>query len=116
MAASKFQIKRKCPICGEEFMAKTIESFFCSPACSKVAWKRKHDEEERNKRLDEVVKTIRHGTIACVAWSSRMIDLLIFPLQNGLSMVPSRQFTFPSLLCLPKEDSLMQSCTREKHS
>ena len=58
MAASKFQIKRKCPICGEEFMAKTIESFYCSPACSKVAWKRKHDEEERNKRLDEVVKTI----------------------------------------------------------
>ena len=61
MAASKFQIKRKCPICGEEFMAKTIESFFCSPACSKVAWKRKHDEKERNKRLDEVVKSIPKG-------------------------------------------------------
>ncbi len=39
-------------------MAKTIESFYCSPTCSKTAWKRKHDEEERNKRLDEVVKSI----------------------------------------------------------
>ncbi len=26
MAASKFQIVRKCQVCGEEFMAKTIES------------------------------------------------------------------------------------------
>ena len=58
MATSKFQIIRKCQVCGEEFMAKTIESWFCSPKCSKTAWKRKHDEEERNKLLDKVVKTI----------------------------------------------------------
>ena len=58
MAASKFQIVRKCQVCGEEFMAKTIESWYCSPKCSKTAWKRRHDEEERNKLLDKVVKTI----------------------------------------------------------
>ena len=58
MAASKFQIIRKCQVCGEEFMAKTIESWYCSPKCSKTAWKRRHDEEERNKLLDKVVKTI----------------------------------------------------------
>ena len=45
-------------MCGEEFMAKTIESWYCSPKCSKTAWKRRHDEEERNKLLDKVVKTI----------------------------------------------------------
>lgn len=58
MAASKFQIVRKCQVCSEEFMAKTIESWYCSPRCSKIAWKRRHDEEERNKLLDKVVKNI----------------------------------------------------------
>lgn len=58
MAASKFQIVRKCQVCGEEFMAKTIESWYCSPRCSKIAWKRRHDEEEINKLLDKVVETI----------------------------------------------------------
>lgn len=46
MPAAKFQIKRKCPICGEEFLAKTIESVFCSPECSKIAWQSKKAEEK----------------------------------------------------------------------
>ena len=58
MPAAKFEIKRKCSICGEEFLAKTIESWYCSPRCSKIAWKRRKDEEKRNLRLDEVVKSI----------------------------------------------------------
>ena len=47
MPAAKFEIKRKCQICGEEFLAKTIESWYCSPKCSKIAWKRRKDEEQR---------------------------------------------------------------------
>ena len=39
-------------------MAKTIESWYCSPKCSRVAYKRRKDEEARHKRLDEVVKQI----------------------------------------------------------
>ena len=62
MPAAKFEIKRKCSICGEEFLAKTIESRYCSPRCSKVAWKRRKDEEKRNLRLDEVVKSIHKET------------------------------------------------------
>lgn len=46
MPAAKFEIKRKCSICGEEFLAKTIESWYCSPRCSKIAWKRRKDEEK----------------------------------------------------------------------
>ena len=61
MPAAKFEIKRKCSICGEEFLAKTIESWYCSPRCSKIAWKRRKDEEKRNLRLDEVVKSIPKG-------------------------------------------------------
>ena len=48
MGAAKFEITRKCKICGEPFLAKTITSWYCSPRCSKVAFKRRKDEEKRN--------------------------------------------------------------------
>lgn len=58
MPAAKFKIIKNCPICGSEFMAKTIESLYCSPKCSKVAWKRKHDEKLKQAKMDEAVKNI----------------------------------------------------------
>lgn len=58
MPVAKFQIKRKCQVCGEEFMAKTIESWYCSSRCSGIAWKRRKDEEKRQERLDAVVRDI----------------------------------------------------------
>ena len=57
-AAAKFEITRQCKVCGETFVAKTIESWYCTPKCSKIAWKRRKDEEQRLQRLDEVVKKI----------------------------------------------------------
>ncbi len=45
MPAAKFEITRQCKVCGETFVAKTIESWYCSPKCSKIAWKRRKDEE-----------------------------------------------------------------------
>lgn len=42
MPAIGFEIKRKCKVCGEDFLAKTLDSQYCSPKCSKVAWKRKY--------------------------------------------------------------------------
>lgn len=58
MPAAKFEIIRKCKICGEEFLAKTIDSWYCSKRCSRIAWKRKDDERKRNLKLDEIVKSI----------------------------------------------------------
>lgn len=58
MPAAKFEIVRECKVCGASFQAKTIESWYCSPRCSKIAWKRRKDEEQRLQRLDEVVKKI----------------------------------------------------------
>ena len=58
MPAAKFEIVRKCKVCGELFKAKTIESGYCSPRCSKIARKRNKDEELRMQKLDEVVKKI----------------------------------------------------------
>ncbi len=31
MPAAKFEITRQCKVCGETFVAKTIESWYCSP-------------------------------------------------------------------------------------
>ena len=45
MPAAKFKIIRKCEVCGEEFYAKTLDSFYCSPRCSKIAYKRRKAEE-----------------------------------------------------------------------
>ena len=58
MGVAKFEITRKCKICGEPFVAKTITSWYCSPRCSKVAFKRRKDEEKRNERLDAIAKAI----------------------------------------------------------
>ena len=58
MPAAKFQILRKCSVCGNEFIAKTIESYYCSSACSKIAWKGRKAEEKKQQLLDEIVKTI----------------------------------------------------------
>lgn len=58
MPAAKFEIIRKCQICGESFMAKTIDSWNCSTKCSRIAWKRKKDEELRMQKLDAIAKKI----------------------------------------------------------
>ena len=47
MGAAKFEITRKCKICGEPFVAKTITSWYCSPRCSKV-----HLNAEKMKRKE----------------------------------------------------------------
>jgi len=46
MAAAQFEISRKCKYCGKSFAAKTITSVYCSPSCSKGAYKRKKKEEK----------------------------------------------------------------------
>ena len=32
-----FEIKRKCKVCGKVFVAKTLDSYYCSRKCSNVA-------------------------------------------------------------------------------
>lgn len=58
MPAIGFEIKRKCKVCGEVFLAKTLDSQYCSPKCSKVAWKRKKDAKEKNEKLDRMAQHI----------------------------------------------------------
>ena len=53
-----FEIKRKCKVCGKVFVAKTLDSHYCSPKCSKVAWKRKKDAKDKNARLEAIARQI----------------------------------------------------------
>jgi len=58
MAKAKFEIRRACKVCGTIFVAKTLDSWYCSRNCSRTAWKRRKDEKLRNEKLDEIVKMI----------------------------------------------------------
>ena len=49
-----FEIKRKCKVCGKVFVAKTLDSHYCSPKCGIVAWKRKKDVKDRNAKLEAI--------------------------------------------------------------
>ena len=63
MGAAKFEITRKCKICGEPFLAKTITSWYCSPRCSSVAYKRRNPiplTEELFKKLDHTA--LKHSS------------------------------------------------------
>lgn len=58
MPAIGFEIKRKCKVCGEVFLAKTLDSQYCSQKCSKVAWKRKKDAKEKNEKQNRLAQYI----------------------------------------------------------
>ena len=50
MPAIGFEIKRTCKVCDEVFLAKTLDSQYCSPKCSKGGLEtkegRKREERE----------------------------------------------------------------------
>lgn len=58
MPKGKFEIIRKCQICGAEFAAKTIESIYCSKACSNKAYRQRQAQLREEKKLDEIVTKI----------------------------------------------------------
>lgn len=47
MGKVKYDIRRKCAICGTVFQTRTIDAVYCSKKCSDVAYKRKKDKEEK---------------------------------------------------------------------
>jgi len=57
MVKLKLNMERTCQVCGASFRPATLESFYCSPQCSKVAWNRKK-YEERTKEMREHLKKL----------------------------------------------------------
>lgn len=58
MAQAKYEIRRKCPICGAVFQIRTIDAVYCSKQCSDVAYKRKKDREAKEARYEQLAKEI----------------------------------------------------------
>lgn len=58
MAQAKYEIRRKCPICGAVFQIRTIDAVYCSKQCSDVAYKRKKDREAKEAKYEELAKEI----------------------------------------------------------
>lgn len=58
MPTAKYEIKRKCKVCGATFLAKTLDSVYCSRKCSQVAYDKREAEKKRLERLNEVVESI----------------------------------------------------------
>lgn len=51
MGKAKFQIERRCEVCGNPFFAKTLESRYCSEKCGQVAYTRRKREAKKLKKL-----------------------------------------------------------------
>lgn len=58
MAKAKFEIKRKCEVCGTMFYAKTIESKYCCKKCTEIASKKKKAEQQKLEKMEEVAANV----------------------------------------------------------
>lgn len=76
MTKAKYNIERKCKMCGESFLAKTLDSVYCSRRCSWAAYRQKKRAEVQRQELDEIAK-------------SRPMGLLFTPLQKVQFSLPN---------------------------
>ena len=58
MAQAKYEIRRRCPICGAIFQIRTIDATYCSKQCSDIAYKRKKDREAKEAKYEQIAKEI----------------------------------------------------------
>ena len=58
MPGISLEIRRKCTVCGKVFLAKTLDSQFCSKRCGDVYRKRQRDAEKREVRLSKIILQI----------------------------------------------------------
>lgn len=57
MPSAKHEIRRKWEECGAVFIAKTLESHYCSKACTQKAYNRNKKREQ----LDAILSTVPNG-------------------------------------------------------
>lgn len=61
MPSAKFEIKRKCKECGATFIAKTLESYYCSRTCTLRAYNKRKTERKKRDQMDAIVSKIPDG-------------------------------------------------------
>ena len=58
MPSAKFEIKGKCQYCGNTFIAKTLDSKYCSRRCSQRAYDQREAAKKRMSQLNDIVENI----------------------------------------------------------
>lgn len=58
MGTAKYEIRRECQVCGATFLAKTLDSRYCSRKCSNHAFNLRRKEKERLAKLDEIAASV----------------------------------------------------------
>lgn len=58
MPATKSKLERKCEVCGNHFIAKTIYSKYCSKHCSEVASRQKKKQKKLEEQKQQLVSMI----------------------------------------------------------
>ncbi len=58
MPPAKYEIKRKCEICGATFLAKSLDSHYCSRACSDKGYKQRRADQLRREKWDKVISEV----------------------------------------------------------
>lgn len=58
MPTAKYEIKRKCKCCGATFLAKSLDSYYCSRACSDKAYKQRQGARKQRERWDKVIDEV----------------------------------------------------------
>lgn len=58
MPGIALKIRRKCKVCEKVFLAKTLESQFCSKRCGDVYRKRQRDAEKKEDRFSQIILQI----------------------------------------------------------
>lgn len=61
MPSAKYEIKRKCEECGAIFIAKTLDSHYCSKACTQKAYNRRKAESRKREQMDAIIATVPNG-------------------------------------------------------
>lgn len=58
MPTAQYEIKRKCKCCGATFLAKSLDSYYCSRACSDKGYKQRKALKQQRERWDKVIGEI----------------------------------------------------------
>ncbi|WP_353958363.1 helix-turn-helix domain-containing protein [Duncaniella muris] len=58
MPTAQYEIKRKCKCCGAIFLAKSLDSYYCSRACSNKGYKQRNALKLQRERWDKVIGEI----------------------------------------------------------
>ena len=61
MPSAKYEIRRKCEECGAVFIAKTLESHYCSKACTQKAYNRRKADNKKREQMDAILSTVPNG-------------------------------------------------------